>query len=98
MIWPFSPAIAWASALSGAEANNPNTLVEPGLAGRAGLCSGARFDRKGVDLRRAVVVDKQFRAERHIDPLQQPLRHCRTGKAELLDRAGVGRGEIGMAD
>ena len=26
----------------GAEADDPNTLVEPGLAGRAGLCRGAR--------------------------------------------------------
>jgi hypothetical protein len=82
----------------GAEADDPNTLIEPGLAGRAGLFCGARFDREGVDLRRTVMVDKQFRAERHIDPLQQPVRHRRAGKADLPDRAGVHRSEIRMAD
>jgi hypothetical protein len=68
----------------GAERDDPNTLVEPRLAGRAGLCRGARFDREGVDLRRAVMIDEQFRAERHINPLQQPVRHCCAGKADFF--------------
>src|SRR5262249_58030293 len=42
----------------GAEADDPDTLVEPGLTGRAGLRRGARFDRKGVDLRRTGMVNK----------------------------------------
>jgi hypothetical protein len=84
MIWPFLGSHGSGIGAVGAERDDPNTLVEPGLAGRAALCRGARFDREDVDLRRAVMVDKQFRAERHIDPLQEPVRHRCAGKADFF--------------
>jgi len=43
------------------------------------------------------MIDEQLRPECHLDPLQQPVGHRRAGEADLPDRAGVGRGEIGMA-
>lgn len=43
------------------------------------------------------MVEEQFRLECGRDALQQAIGHCRTGKPNFPDRAGVGRGEIGMA-